>query len=323
MLGLDHRRLAGNGGGHGRVPVPVAADPGPEPQERRHRRRRRPAGRAEQHLVERPVDAGHEPEQRLVERRHHRADLVKRGHPGHPELRRPPQQVDLLAQPPPQLGGAGRHRGARLHLAREVVVDRGEQPADAAERGDDRAAARLGRVRGEHRVHDQLAKQRVQVGASLLGGDPLGRVGQRLARRRVARVAAAQGAHPLLLFGQVDQVKVDREGARDLLRAVTRPGPDQRRDRVGGLRRRRRRPVGHPPGVDHRVPQPLDVRQQVRAAGLADHLAEHVAEQPDIAPHGLGKLGRISDPVVSGHVHVDESNRQVMTPTAARLTFPP
>jgi hypothetical protein len=260
VLGLDHRRLAGDRGGHRRVPVPVAAHPGPEPQERRHRRGRRPAGRAEQYLVERPVDARHEPEQGLVERRHHRPDLVQRGHPGHPELRRPPQQVDLLAQPPPQLGPPGRRRGARLHLARQVVVDRREEPADATQRGDDRPAARLGRVRGEHRVHDQLAQERVEVRAALLGRDPLGGVGERLARRRVARVAVPQGAHPLLLFGQVDQVKVDREGARDLLRAVARPGPDQRRDRVRGLGRGRRRAVRHPPGVDHRVPQPLDVR---------------------------------------------------------------
>jgi hypothetical protein len=291
VLGLDDRRLAGDRGGHGRVPVPVAAHPGPEPQERRHRRGRRPAGRAEQHLVERPVDAGHEPEQGLVERRHHRPDLVKRGHPGHPELRGPPQQVDLLAQPPPQLGPARRHRGARLHLTRAVIVDRGEQPADAAQRGDDRPAPRLGRVRGEDRVHDEVAEERVEVGAALLNGNPLGRVGQRLARRRVARVPAPQGAYPLLLFGQVDQVEVDREGARDLLCPVSGPGPDQRRDRVGGVGRGRRRAVGHPPGVDHRVPQPLHVREQVCAAGLADHLAEDVAKEPHVAAHPLRELG--------------------------------
>ena len=42
------------------------------------------------------------------------------------------------------------------------------------------------------------------------------------------------------------------------------------------------------PGRDHRLAQSLDVVEQVLAAGLAQHLAEHVAEQPDIAAHPPG-----------------------------------
>ena len=42
------------------------------------------------------------------------------------------------------------------------------------------------------------------------------------------------------------------------------------------------------PGGDHRLAQPLDVVEQILAAGLAQHLAEQIAEQPDIAAHPPG-----------------------------------
>ena len=37
--------------------------------------------------------------------------------------------------------------------------------------------------------------------------------------------------------------------------------------------------------ADHGPPQPLDVVEQALAAGLAEHLAQQVAEQPDIPAH--------------------------------------
>ena len=49
--------------------------------------------------------------------------------------------------------------------------------------------------------------------------------------------------------------------------------------------------AGAPAGLDHRVPQLLHVRQQLRPGGIPDDLPEDVAEQPDILPHRLGQRG--------------------------------
>ena len=49
--------------------------------------------------------------------------------------------------------------------------------------------------------------------------------------------------------------------------------------------------------VDDRVPQPLHVSEQAGPAGIADDLAEDVAEQPDVAPHRLRQRGAIKLPV--------------------------
>ena len=90
-----------------------------------------------------------------------------------------------------------------------------------------------------------------------------------------------------MLLGQVGQVEVHGEGARHLLGPVQVPGGDQRRDRVPG-------PVVVAPvllaGLDHRVPEPLHVGQQVRAGlrvRITDDLTEDVAQQPDVAAHQL------------------------------------
>jgi len=52
--------------------------------------------------------------------------------------------------------------------------------------------------------------------------------------------------------------------------------------------------------VDHRVPEPLHVGQQLRAAGVADDLTEDVAEQPDLAAHRLGEGGPVP---IAGPLH--------------------
>ena len=178
VLGLDRRGLPGHRRRDVRVAVPVAAHPGAEPDERRHRRRRRTARGAEQHVVERPVHGRHQPEQRLVERGHHRADLVGGGHAGDPQLGGPPEQVDLLAQLPALL--------RLLRRSRPLVVDRVQQLVDPAQRRDDRAAAGLGGMRGEDRVHPEPGEQPAQVLGPALGGELVYRVRERLARRAVA-----------------------------------------------------------------------------------------------------------------------------------------
>lgn len=43
-------------------------------------------------------------------------------------------------------------------------------------------------------------------------------------------------------------------------------------------------------GRDDRLAQPFHVVEQILAAGVAQHLAEHVAEQPDVPAHPPGQL---------------------------------
>ena len=124
--------------------------------------------------------------------------------------------------------------------------------------------------------------------------------GERLARRPVGRVTQPQRADALLLFGQVGQVEVHGERAGDLLGPLPRPRGDQRRDRLARRHGLRRSPVRRRTGVDHRVPQPLHVGEQVRPGGLYDHLAEDVAEQPDVPAHLLRQLRGITLPARAG-----------------------
>jgi hypothetical protein len=51
-------------------------------------------------MVKSPVHRGYQPEQRLVERGHHRADFVGGPHARDPQLGGPPEQVNLFAQLP-------------------------------------------------------------------------------------------------------------------------------------------------------------------------------------------------------------------------------
>ena len=48
--------------------------------------------------------------------------------------------------------------------------------------------------------------------------------------------------------------------------------------------------------LDHRVPELLDVIQEVLAAGVAEHFAQQAAEQPDVVPHRAGHLVPVEVP---------------------------
>ncbi len=288
VVGVDHRRVPGHLGGHGRVAVPVRADPAAEPQARGGHRRRAGAGpwHRAAGLVECPVERRGHAEQGVVEHGHDRADLVHRPDRLDPQRRGEPQQADLLAQPPLHLGG--------LRRGRSLVQGLDEHRHPAQRRGH-RAAAGLGGVGGEHRLHPQPRQQPGEPGG--VGAELGHRGGQRLApwppaprppphspftvplRLRQVRLAA-QHAHPVPFLGQVGQVEIDRECLGDQFGAVQRPARDQCRDLVAGQ-------VGLVPrrilpGRDDRAAQPLHVVEQVLAAGFADHLAEQVTEEPDI-----------------------------------------
>ena len=148
-------------------------------------------------------------------------------------------------------------------------------------------------------MHAQPGEQFGHVAGPAVVSDLGHRGGERFPHRLLPGIALPQDADALVLFGQVGQVKVDGEGAGDLLGPVQAPRPDQRRDLVPGritrrritrrriTRRRITRRRLAVTGIDHRAPQPLHVGQQVRPGGVADDLAEDVAEQPHIAPHRL------------------------------------
>ena len=244
VVGLDGGRLPGDLGGHERVAVPVGAHPAAEAQVRGDGRGLVPSQRP----VQLPVHRGYHPEQRLVERGHDRPDLVDRVHGLDPELRGPPQQVDVLAQPAAGLGALG--------CPGPLVVGNAKQLADPAQHRHYRPAAGLGGVRGQHQVHAQFVEQLEQLSVPGVAAQLGHGGGQRLADRLAAGVALAQLPDALVFLGQVGQVEVHGEGARHLLGPVQAPGGDQGRDRVPG------RVILAPflvAGLDHGAAQPLHV----------------------------------------------------------------
>src|SRR4029079_7732999 len=86
--------------------------------------------------IDRPEDPRHRPEQRFVEERQRGPDLVERAGGDGPEIGRPPEQRDLLAQPAAGVAVLAR-RGER-------ILEAGQLALDAAEREQQRPAAGLG-----------------------------------------------------------------------------------------------------------------------------------------------------------------------------------
>src|ERR1035438_6747271 len=68
------------------------------------------------------------------------------------------------------------------------------------------------------------------------------------------------------------------------------------------------------------MPQPFHVREQISATRLTDHLAEYVSKQADIAPHQVGKLGRVA---LSESSHESEPNHQGVTAIITGVNLSP
>ena len=122
------------------------------------------------------------------------------------------------------------------------------------------------------------------------------RGGERFPHRHLPGIALPQDADALVLLGQVGQVKVDGEGAGDLLGLVQTPGRDQRSDLVtaGGTTVQPGASSSRSPGGPRsRRAAAAPRRPAARAGGVADDLAEDVAEQPDIASHRLRQRGAV------------------------------
>ena len=167
VVGLDAQRALGDLRGHARVAVTIPADPAADPQERPDPRRPRPGpagvgggtrratGRRIERRIERPVEPRDDREQRGVEERHRGPHLVERGRADDAQVRGPPQQRDLLAQPATDLAVLGR--------GQPRVVRSSQQDGAAPERDQRRPAAGLGRVRGQDRRDLEPGDQRVQL----------------------------------------------------------------------------------------------------------------------------------------------------------------
>ena len=134
------RRNAGTRGGR----VPLSG---------RHRRppRTRPRGRLVEGRIDGAEQARHGPEQRLVEEREGRPDLVERARGHGSQVGGPPQERDLLAKAPAQVAIVGGRQVA--------IVEPGEQPVDAPEREEERAAPGFGRMGGQDRRDPEAADQ--------------------------------------------------------------------------------------------------------------------------------------------------------------------
>ncbi|OIQ71329.1 hypothetical protein GALL_470570 [mine drainage metagenome] len=280
VLGGDDRGGPGDVRGDVRVAVPVAADPRAQADERAHDRLRRPGGVALQPVVEASVDRREDVEERGVEHRHHAVDLVEHARLRRAQRRRAPQHVDLREQPALVLG-------ERDAAARHAVA-LGDEVGDPPDRVGDRAPPRLGRVGGDDRTELEVL-QPLEGGlvTDLLGELRDGRrervVGGELVRCDRG-LALAQHPDAVVLLREGREVEVAGERACDLLGAVLGEALDQL---LGTLERIGAGLVVRP---DRQLAQALDIREEVVAAGLAEHGAEQAAEQADVVAQQVRDL---------------------------------
>jgi hypothetical protein len=271
VVRLDADRGLGDVGCHVRVAVPVAADPRAEAQEGRSDRRLEVAvaaalgGGRSSRVLDRPVDPGDEPIQRLVEDDHGRANLVERAGRAAPDLGGLPQHRDLLAQAPSELTI---RRGRQAWIVRLL-----EQPRDPAQPEQDRPASRLGGMGGEDERHGQPPEDRVDVLA---------------ARRRPERFpdgptlrcapscsgASRPHADALAALRQVDELEVQAEGPDDRLERGPVERPDIELDTSLSAAAAR---------ADGPLPRPLDDLVRPGTRLLDDDLPQEGTQQTDLA----------------------------------------
>ena len=277
MLVGDLRGRARHGGVDEGVAVTVPADPGAEPHEGWDGGCGAAGVIAEQPVVEVAVDGGNCLEQGLVEDAHNGADLVQRGGLVGAELGGAPEGVHLGEEEAAVVGEGG--------VAEAGVVAFGHEDGDAADRGRDRAAARLRGVGREHGVELEGVEAAFGFLWAEFGGElrERGREGG-LGAGLEGLVSAAQGPHPVVLLGEIHQVEVAGERAGHLLGALVGEGLDEslRLGEGGGG-------VGGG-GVDGEGAEALDVLEQVRAARFGEDLAEEFAEQAHVRAQGFRHL---------------------------------
>ena len=190
------------------IAVAVAADPAAPAQEAGHDPVVRPAvgrapasrcrGRSRASTASSSrYSAGRRVEERAAEHVEPGLELVARRGLGRARLLGARERHDTRAR----ARRSSVSRALRAGLARERL----EQPPDLGHVIAHGAPARLGRMRGQDRHHEQARELRAHlVGAEPGRGEARQRVGQRVARR-VGAVVAAQEPHALQLLGLVHQ----------------------------------------------------------------------------------------------------------------------
>ncbi len=281
MLVRDRRGLARDVRGDVGVAVAVGADPRPELDERLDGRRLGARAVAVHPAVEAAVHLRERGEEGLVEHAHRGPHLVERRRLARAERRGAPQLVDLGQQAARVVGE--RDPAELLELA--PLHEHG----DATDAGGDRASSGLGGVGRE----DGAELERLEATGRLPGTDLAHELGVR-GRERVlgaglrrgqSRLALAQHPHAVVLLREVHEVEVGGERLRHVLGALRREG----RDELLGLLDRGRRAVLRR-CLDGQRTEALDVVQEVLAAPLPEHGAEHLAQQPDVRAQRFGHL---------------------------------
>ena len=302
---MDPERALGRVGGDTRVAVAVPTDPAAPVQERPHPRRpgtgpsgrRRPthpatpaapAGRRVQRAVEDPRQSRREREQRRIEEGHRRPHLVERGRGDRSQVRGPPQERDLLAQPAAHVGILGR-REAR-------VVHAGEQVAAAPQRDQDRPPSGFGGMGGQDGRHGHRADLGIEVGVRPTErAQPPDRLAHRVVQHAVPcrPLASTQRPDASARLGQVDELEVQGEraddgfdGAQVQARQVLVESPSLGRIAIGSE-------------PDRPAPDAFDEIEQVRTRLFGDDLAEQRTEQPDFGRERIAGTGR-ADPAGFG-----------------------
>ena len=244
VLALDGDGLGGDAGVDARVAVAVATDPASEPHKWRDL-----AFRAER-ILEGPHELRHEAKQGVVEDRHQRADLVDGPDLEGPQLRRPPQRIDLLDQPPVRIEPLA-VRDPRIIKALELI-------AHTPDRRHHGTPSGLCRVGGEDGVDLETSDELVQPLRPEPAAELMNRRADRLGHRLRSAVAFANHARSVVLLGQVGEMEVAGEGSCDELRKFQRPRGDELLCLAFV--------AVVVAGADHQRAQPLDVMQQTLAS---------------------------------------------------------
>src|SRR5882672_8676173 len=259
---------------HERVAIAIAADPASHANERwqLHIAPGRIDGR--ETIFEIRVQARQLAEERVVVVRQPVGDFVDdRGFPAS-------QQAGL---PEDQDGARKRVVGrGGFHRCECQAIAACEKLGDLHFAIEHALATHLGWMRGEHRAHQDRVEQRLQDRAwhlrqlercqSVLDGS--GRSRRATVRRR------AHAADLVLVLGNIGEMREIAEGAHDLDGAVMREAIEHGFELAPGAG------VALAPERDRNLPDALDRRKDGIALLLADGVAQHSSDQPDIVPQG-------------------------------------
>ena len=235
--------------------------------------------------IEGPVDLGDDAEQRLIEERHRRSDFVQRTRPVAPQVARPPQDRDLLAQ---SSAGLGVLVGGQARVVEAFHEHRASPERD--EEGPPAGLCRMGRQdRDDGQPLDELAELPTRGHGPREGADgPCDRSIDRPVSSRPRPTPERSNAMPFA--GEVRELEIEAEGPDQGLgsieaglRSVDR---SERLLELGCCSIAIGRVVG-PASHDHPSSDTLDEVQGLGAGLLGDDLTEQGAQKLDLAGEGI------------------------------------